>query len=381
MQSRAFPLAVQLVHLGHEVTMFLTPYDNPKDSGREWTQTGVCIRNLHTGSIPLSYPKLLIDLWKAIDSYKPQLVHVFKPKGFAGAVGRYLIMKGKREIAVDCDDWEGWGGWNDVKTYPWIVKEFIDRQERWMMRRAPAVTVASRALSERVISIRRHDDGVYYVPNGVASRTASLNQLEGAPRSPGEIRAELNLPQCPLIFYSGHFDAGEDAMFFCQAAAPVAQKSRASLLMVGEGPELDKVRDYLSDFPQIQTRYFPYLPYEQYLQLISASDIAAFPYPDDPIHRSKCSARITDYMRMGKPVITSAIGQNKEYIVDGESGMLVPAGNLQAFSEALALLLRDPELRTRLGRNAERRIREEFNWAGAPLQQCLASYDHLIHEP
>jgi glycosyltransferase involved in cell wall biosynthesis len=87
---------------------------------------------------------------------------------------------------------------------------------------------------------------------------------------------------------------------------------------------------------------------------------------------------VIDYMAMGKPVITSAVGQNKEYIVDGESGILAAAEEESEFAAKLEMLVRNPELRTRLGRNAERRVGEKFSWSGEPLQQCLAAYNQVL---
>lgn len=370
MQARAFPLAAELVKRGHEVSMFLTPYDNPDDSGKEWTKAGVRVSNMKTGSSLGAYPRLLFRLWKAVDQYRPELTHIFKPKGFAGALASCLLMKGMRNIVVDCDDWEGWGGWNEVKPYPWAVKEFIDRQERWLMRRAPAVTVASLTLNARVTKIRKVAGGVFYVPNGVASPDAHYG-------SQNDIRRELRLPTGPLILYSGHFEPGEDAMFFCRSAVPVAERNGASIVLIGDGPGAGKVRAFFSARPRAKVCWFPRLPYEQFLKVVYASDITAFPCPDDAVHRSKCSARVIDYMMLGKPVLTSSVGQAGEYLVDGDSGMLVPPGDERAFGEKLDSLLQDPCLRVRLGRNAQQRIRQRFSWSGAPVEQCLAAYDHL----
>jgi glycosyltransferase involved in cell wall biosynthesis len=377
MQARAFPLGAELVRLGHQVTMFLTPYDNPDDSGREWTKAGVRICNMKTGSSPRAYPRLLFGLWKAIGDYEPQLTHIFKPKGFAGAVGSFLVMKGLNNIVVDCDDWEGWGGWNDVKPYPWLLKEFIDRQERWLIRRAPAVTVASRALNDRVSALRNTTDDVFYVPNGVASsEVAHLHDSVGY-GSQATVRRELDLPEGPLILYSGHFEPGEDAMFFCRSAVPVAERNHASIVLVGDGPDIREVRKFFSERHSGRVHFFPRLPHEQFLKVVYACDVATFPCPNTGLNRSKCSARVIDYMMMGKPVLMSAVGQAGEYLVDGESGMLVPPGDEHAFGTGLQLLLDDSKLRTRLGRNAQYRIRQNFSWSGAPLQQCLAAYDHL----
>ena len=62
-----------------------------------------------------------------------------------------------------------------------------------------------------------------------------------------------------------------------------------------------------------------------------------------------------------------------EFIRDGLEGQLVPPGDWEALSNALNLLLRDPELRLRLGRAASRRLRQEFgadaglDWLAARL--------------
>jgi glycosyltransferase involved in cell wall biosynthesis len=374
---RAHPLAAELVKAGHELTIFLPPYDNPQQSGREWDLQGVTIKNIKVGKSALSYPVVLRRLIRTIESYKPAAIHIFKPKGFAGAVASYFLLRGVRSLIVDCDDWEGWGGWNEVSDYPWIVKEYIDRQERWLMRSAPAVTVASKALYDRAAEQRGSAKGLYYIPNcGVIGRDLDS---QAAARAIPKVRArqELGLPDRPTLFYNGHFKPGDETDFFCRAAAPVAQRYRASLVFVGEGPELAQVKLLMSEYTGIETRYFPRLPYGQFIRLVGASDIAALPYADNPLHRAKCATRIIDYMSMGKAVITSAVGQNREYIVDGESGILSSPGNVKDFADKLELLLGDPALCSRLGQAARKKISETFSWNKQPLQECLAAYEQL----
>jgi|SRR5579871_328307 len=376
-QGRAYPIATELVAQGHEVTIFVAPYDNLEESGREWMQEGVQIKAVKAGRTWLGYAPLLVRLVRAVAAYHPDVVHIFKPKGFAGAAGVLLWMKGLH-IALDCDDWEGWGGFNDIKSYPWLVKEYIDRQERWMMRSVPVVTVASQSLLQRVREVRGTSAGVFYVPNcGGSAANVAVQQSERR-RSPEEARKELGLGDGPLIFYNGHFEPGDDIMLFCRTAAPVAERNHAAIVFVGDGPDLPKVRSFFAERPGVQVYFLPRLPYEKFIRAIWASDITAFPYPDNPVHRSKCSLRVIDYMAMGKPVITSAVGQNKEYIVDGESGILAAAEDEAGFAAKLEQLLRNPDLRARLGQNAEKRIRECFRWSGEPSRQCLAAYSQLI---
>jgi glycosyltransferase involved in cell wall biosynthesis len=378
-RARAFPLAAEVVSRGHEVTIFTAPYDNPSESRKEDVLEGVRILNIAVDPVPnlLQVPLLVKRLCRVVQSYCPDVVHVFKPKGYAGAACAWLLMKNFGGLVLDCDDWEGWGGWNDVKDYPWIVKEYIDRQEKWLIRRVPAVTTASRILERRVVELRGSSRNVFYVPNCGASRN-NVTARESAHSCTGQVaRGFFGLPDGPVIFYGGQFDPADDVMFFCRAAERAARRSGATIVLVGEGPKVVEVKEFFVQREGIVVRFFPRLPYEQFLQLIAASDVAAFPYPDTPIYRAKCSARIVDYMSMAKAVVTTAVGQNTEYIVDGESGVLVPPGDESRFAHELERLLKDPGLRLRLGQNAKERIKDKFSWGGVPVDNCLAAYRQL----
>ena len=378
-RARAFPLAAELVNRGYEVTLFLTPYDNTAESGKKLELEGVRIVNIDVGGQPelRHVPLIAKRLYGAIRQYSPDVAHVFKPKGYAGAACTWLLLKGFRRLALDCDDWEGRGGWNEVKQYPWLVKEYIDRQERWLIRRAPVVTVASHLLERRAVDLRGSSSGVFYLPNCGASQKTAL-ACEAFVSSMGHgAKNHFGLPDAPVIFYGGHFDPADDILFFCRAAERAARPLGATIVFVGEGPELPAAKGFFAHPERTEARFFPRLPYNQFLQLVAASDIAAFPYPDTPIYRAKCSARIVDYMTMGKAVVTTAVGQNIDYIVDGESGILTPPGDEGRFSQELERLLQDTELRTRLGQNAKKRVKEEFSWSGVRLDRCLAAYQQL----
>jgi glycosyltransferase involved in cell wall biosynthesis len=379
MKVRAFPLAVELVRRGHEVTIFLVPYDNPPESGKTLETEGVRIVNIVVGPRPTirHVPLLVSRLCRAIKNYSPDITHVFKPKGYAGAACTWLLLKGCHSVVLDSDDWEGWGGFNDLKKYPWLVKEYIDRQEKWLLRKTPVVTVASRALEEKAVKLRGSADGVVYLPNGGVSRNEALIRERVLASSCSENKRSFGLPEGPVIFYNGHFNLEEDGMFFCRAAGPVARKTGAMLVLVGEGPEIPKLKDFLVRQDGVAVRFFPRLPYEEFVRLIAVSDVTAFPYPDNPIHRSKCSTRIIDYMCAGKPVLTSAVGQNTDYITNGETGILVPPGDESRFAVELERLVCDKDLRTRLGQNARRRISDRFSWSGALVEQCLTAYEQL----
>jgi glycosyltransferase involved in cell wall biosynthesis len=80
------------------------------------------------------------------------------------------------------------------------------------------------------------------------------------------------------------------------------------------------------------------------------------------LNRARCPARLVDLMAAGLPVVADDVGQAGEYIEHLSSGYLVPPGDTDAFTTGVLRLLRDEELRSRLGWHARQRVMDEFAW-------------------
>jgi glycosyltransferase involved in cell wall biosynthesis len=61
------------------------------------------------------------------------------------------------------------------------------------------------------------------------------------------------------------------------------------------------------------------------------------------------------------PVVSTDVPGCREAVIDGETGLLVPARDNQALSSAIAKLLEDEQLRQKLGRNGRRMVEERFD--------------------
>jgi glycosyltransferase involved in cell wall biosynthesis len=85
---------------------------------------------------------------------------------------------------------------------------------------------------------------------------------------------------------------------------------------------------------------------------------------------------IIEAMAMGQPVIASCIGGIPDVVADGETGLLVPPGNVQALQHAMQRLIDDPPLRASMGAAAKRRV-ARFR-ASAVTQQIEDVYQRLV---
>jgi len=88
-------------------------------------------------------------------------------------------------------------------------------------------------------------------------------------------------------------------------------------------------------------------------------DIGVYPLWDDEWSKGKCGFKAIQFMAVGVPVIASEVGVNREIIRDGVNGFL--AASEQEWCDKLALLLKDPMLRRKLGSAGRKTVEERYS--------------------
>jgi len=82
---------------------------------------------------------------------------------------------------------------------------------------------------------------------------------------------------------------------------------------------------------------------------------------------------------LGKPIVATAVDGTPEAVVHGKTGWLVPPSNSDELAEAICLLLGDPELRLRLGKQARDHVAREFSFQRV-LAETEGLYSLLLSE-
>lgn len=92
---------------------------------------------------------------------------------------------------------------------------------------------------------------------------------------------------------------------------------------------------------------------------LESFDIGIMPMPDNEWTRGKCGFKAIMYMSMGIPCICSPVGMNKQIIRDGVNGLF--ASDASDWKEKLGILIRDPDLRRKIGENGRRTVEERYS--------------------
>jgi L-malate glycosyltransferase len=89
---------------------------------------------------------------------------------------------------------------------------------------------------------------------------------------------------------------------------------------------------------------------------------------------------LLEAMAAGLPSVVTAVGGNPDVVEDGTSGLLVPAGDGKAFSNALSRLLENSSQRERMGRAARERFDRCFSLRRF-VEAHEALYEEMLAEP
>lgn len=362
--ARMLPLAAALQNLGHTVVIVAPPYTNPEDSGRVETVSGVTIRNISLGprNRILSVPLLAGRMFRAAMAEHPDIVHLFKPKGYGGLAAMMMLALTRSglkmpPVLVDTDDWEGKGGMNELCHYSVPERIVFQMQENWLLPRSAAVTVASRTLQTKVWGMGGGLERVLYLPNCVDETTAG----DGA-----NVRKKLGIAaEIPVVLlYTRFFEFSQDKLHSV-CAEIWRHVPDVRFLVVGKGR--DGEESMLVEY--CRTEGFDsalvmagWLQPDEIPSYLAAGDVALYPFSDTLINRSKCPAKLTEILRAGVPVVADSVGQLAEYIKPGVSGILCDPGNWKEMADCAVRLLLDRRAGQALGAAGRTYLLDRFNW-------------------
>lgn len=180
------------------------------------------------------------------------------------------------------------------------------------------------------------------------------------PDVPGrEMRGHLEAgPGDVIVLYSGNLSEKQGASLLVAAARHLREDVRIRFVICGEGPARAAVEAGTDGLPNV--RLLPLQPVERLPALLAAADIHLLPQlagAEDLVLPSKLSGMLAS----GRPVVATVSARSGIAGEVGPGGLIVPAGDTEAFARGIRLLADDPDRRAEMGRHA--RERAQAYWA------------------
>jgi glycosyltransferase involved in cell wall biosynthesis len=166
----------------------------------------------------------------------------------------------------------------------------------------------------------------------------------------------------PLIGMVAHLNPTKGVEYFVEMAAKVAAIHPEARFEVA-GAELDSHRHYAEGL-RARARGLGLAP-ERLRFIGRVRDVPAFLRRCDVcVFTSIAEASPTavwEALASGRPVVTTDVGSVSRHIRHGESGFIVPVGDVSALASCVSTLIRDPELCREVGLRARRHAERELS--------------------
>lgn len=311
-------------------------------AGAEYIPLRYVQRSLH----PLRDLAGLVELVRLCRRIRPEIVHANSSK--AGVLGRAAATIARVPVRV-------------FTVHGWAFKAHHGPAARvylWADRLMRPLTTATICVAE---SERRAGldagtasaDSLVVIPNAVDATGFRQARLDGEP---------------PLILAVGRLKEPKDFPTLARALRRLEPGSFQAQI-AGDGPDRDQLEQLLPPGAVLLGDR------DDVPELLGGADVFALASRSEGMPMS-----ILEAMAAGVPVVASAVGGVPELVGDGETGLLVPAGDDEALADALRRLLEDPGLRRRFGEAGRARALGRFD-VGAFRRAHIELYERLLDAP
>jgi glycosyltransferase involved in cell wall biosynthesis len=289
------------------------------------------------------------DAHRAIRAERPDLVHTHLVHAdiYGGAAARLL---GIPSVSTRHND----------DRYLLGPFRYVDRAFARPARKLIAISDAVRAFLEHA----GHD------PEKLVTIRYGLDELPAAPSDPTPAAANVP-PDAPLAVAVGRLIAQKDHPTLLRAFALVRAKlPQAQLAILGSGPLEAETRALTVELGLAEAVVLP-----------GRTDIRDWLERADVfVHSSRWEGFgivLLEAMLAGLPVVATRVSAVPEVVADGETGLLVEAGDHTGLAAHLETLLTDRERAAALGEAGRQRALKEFS-VGRMADRTLTLYDEVL---
>ena len=250
---------------------------------------------------------------------------------------------------------------------------------RWLERisyeRADAVVVLSEDLRANVAAkvAPRHRAKVEVIPNFVDSD--AIRPLSRAT----DLRRDLRIGDEPVVMYAGNVGFSQSLPMLVEAARRLP---RATFVVNGDGAARASLEASAVDLPNI--RFSGYQPRERVPEVLATGDIHVVPLRAG-LGAVSVPSKTYSILAAGRCVV-AAIDPGTEVtriLAASHAGVAVPPDDVEAFVEAIATLIDDPERRTAMGESGRRWVEAHVTPEGVSRAylSLLSRIDAAKHRP
>ncbi len=258
---------------------------------------------------------------------------------------------------------------------------FFGAVAHWVFRRADAVTACSADLQQAAIALGAPEETLL-LPWGADPLLFYPDQKSSEVR-----RTLVNDPADVILVALGRL-VPKKGFGILLASLPkvIEYYPKVRLIIAGDGPLKQELSDQAAELGLTDyVTFVGQVPWDQVPGILAAADIFVLPSVRDLYGNvDGLPTVLPEAMGCGTSVVSSDIGGVRLIIEHDRNGLLVPSDDPRALSEAILILVGNPDKRHSLGIAARQSVVERFNWdtvAQEILKLCERAIWRQTHSP
>jgi len=187
-------------------------------------------------------------------------------------------------------------------------------------------------------------------------------------------RLEVQERDEPTICYVGHLEARKGILDLIRAFNVILKKiPDARLLIVGSGPLMMKAKEIAMRL-RVSHRvdFIGEIKFREAAKIMKSSHVVVLPSLIEGF-----GIVLAEAGACGKPAIAYDIPAVRDIIIDGVNGFLVQPRNIEALANRIIEVLRDDNLRRKMGEAGKMIVKNNFTWDKA-AQNTLKVYNYVL---
>jgi glycosyltransferase involved in cell wall biosynthesis len=283
---------------------------------------------------------------------RPDLLFVESPPLFIGYAARSLAKRWKCPYVFNVSDLWPESAIRMGIVKPGLATRLAERLELKLYHHAAAVTGQS---SEIIASVERRSPGTRtaVITNGVDPDRFGKSFADPAARQ------LLGAEPGPIFIFAGLLGHAQGLDQILDIALSLPADNSARFVLVGEGPERQKLEDRIAREKIARVRIVPAQPRERIPALLAAADVALITLGMSI--PGAVPSKIYEAMATALPILLVADGEPARRVEEAQCGLSVPPNDLAAAREAVIRLAADADLRQRLGTAGRRAAETVYN--------------------
>jgi glycosyltransferase involved in cell wall biosynthesis len=236
----------------------------------------------------------------------------------------------------------------------------LDGLKKWILNRADAVTVVSWAIRDRITQIGvRESLPIHTIPMGVDLSLFHPNRRDDS------LKGKLSISG-PFLLYVGRLSEKKGLAYLLKALPEVIRSHpQAKLVVVGDGEERDNMTRLARELGLTNENlvFVGSLPNTLLPQFYATADLFIGPSVSATGGDQEGFGLVfVEAMGCGCPVIVTDLPAISDIVSNGVTGLVAPQKDSAALAQAILMLLADPNMREKLGKEGKDYVFPRFDW-------------------